>query len=66
MEHRHLRGYLILAMERAGCTREQMLKALGELFVLLDTMDPEKAADRGAEALRQLRDRASNEPANYS
>jgi hypothetical protein len=58
MENRHLRGYLILAMERAGCTREQMLKALGELFVLLDTMDPEEAAERGTEILRRLRDGA--------
>jgi hypothetical protein len=58
MENRHLRGYLILAMERAGCTREQMLKALGELFVLLDAVGPDEAADKGAEILRRLRDGA--------
>jgi len=66
MENRHLRGYLILAMQKAGCSEHQIRRALSELGFLLDTMDPEKAADRAAEALRQLRGRASNEPANYS
>lgn len=44
-------------MAQTGCTEPQIKQALSALGALLDTMEPEEAADRGAETLQRLRNK---------
>lgn len=51
MENRQALGYMILAMERNGYTREEIKKVYGDMYYFFDIITEEEADQRGHDHL---------------